>query len=399
MKKKLFIAISGVIDQGGISTSIQNLLALIHNEYEVTLCAINDYISPNIVLPSDVKVLNGSQMIGYAIMNRKLFQSQGPIRRLKIFYARFIRRIKGMDYVVSKGIIKMPLPDVMYDTAIAFSGNQYDVKGHLIVGGDYELISKRIKAKRKVAWMHNDLRKAGYTREIALRVYRDFDAIVAVSVDNKRLIDDMVPEYKSKTHVVYNTYNLQRIIKLSKAFNPYKGTEKLHFVTVARLDLRQKRQDRIIEACSKLKKEGFYSFDWYLVGDGAIETLRKMAEEKDVTDLIHFVGLQTNPYPYMLHADAFVLTSQFEGYGMTIKEAQILGCPTLVTDFGPAHEAVEDGLQGIICENSSEGVYNMIKYIIQNNSLLKKYRKYIKEHPVNNEISLTQFKMVCEFNL
>lgn len=396
MKERIFIALNTIIDQGGISTSIQNLLNEIHDEYEVTICATSDYISPHIKLPDNVTIVRGSSLIGYALVERRLMRL-GLSGKIRMLLTRWVRRLLGFEFILNKGIKAINIPEIEYDAAIAFSGNQYKADGTLSVGGDYDLVLKRINAKKKIAWMHNDLRKEGYTREIAYRVYRDFDAIVAVSAESKALIDDMVPEYKEKTCVIYNTYNLRKIDELSKKGNPYDNSENIHFVTVARLDLRQKRQDRIIEACGRLKKEGFTGFDWYLVGGGDQDTLMTMAENHDVKDIIHFTGLQKNPYPYMLHADAFVLTSLYEGFGMTIKEAQILNCPTLVTHFGPADEAVENGKQGIICDNSTEGVYTMIKSVLKKPTVLKEYRSYLLCHPVTNEIALNQFRIACGF--
>lgn len=398
MKPKIFITVQKIIDQGGISTSILNLLNEIHEIYDVTLCSIEDYISPNVAIPSGVKIIRGSALIGDAILNQQLLTHQNPFRKLKRVFTRFVRRRKGMVYIVNKGLQQIQVPKIEYDAAIAFSGDLYN-EGHLMEGSEYEFVSNYVKAKHKVAWVHNDIRKQGYTHEIALNSFRGFDAIVAVSYDNKALVDEMVPEYKQKVLVVYNTYNLKKILEKSRVnVTPYENNGKLHFVTVARLSLDQKRQDRIIEVCGRLKKDGFANFDWYLVGGGDIETLKKMANEHDVMDIIHFEGLQTNPYPYMLNADAFVLTSLYEGYGMTIKEAQILDCPTLVTNFGPAHEAVEDGKQGLICDNSTEGVYNMIKAVLQKPETLNEYRLYLKEHPVNNDLALNQFREACGLN-
>ena len=398
MKKRVFITVQKIIDQGGISTSILNLLNEIHEIYDVTLCSIEDYISPNVAIPKDVKIVRGSSLIGDAVLNRQLLTYQNPFRKLKRAFTRFVRRRRGMAYIVNKGLHQIQVPNVEYDAAVAFSGDLY-VNGKLMEGGEYEFVANYVKTNRKVAWVHNDIRKEGYTHEIALKSFRSFDAIVTVSYDNKALVEEMVPEYKDKVLVVYNTYNINNIIEKSRAsVTPYENNGKLHFVTVARLSLDQKRQDRIIEACGLLKKEGFANFDWYLVGGGDIETLKKMAEKHDVMDIVHFEGLQPNPYPYMQNADAFVLTSLYEGYGMTIKEAQILGCPTLVTNFGPAHEAVEDGKQGFICDNSTEGVYNMIKEVLQHQETLNEYRIYLKEHPVNNDLAINQFREACGLN-
>lgn len=395
MKKKIFIAVQNIIDQGGISKSIQNLLNEIHEQYEVTICAVCNYISPNVSLPDDVKIIPGSQMIGDAILNRNLLKNTfgGQIRMI---VTRWLRRKKGMSFIVNKGRNRIKVPNDYYDVAIAFSGDRFDKNGVICDGGDYEFILQNVKAKRKIAWIHNDLRKEGLTHDVGLRVFEDFDAIVSVSYENKSLVDAILPEYKNKSFVIYNTYNIQQIIDSAKAEgNPFSDNGKLHFVTVARLSMAQKRQDRIIKACERLKKEGLVNFDWCLVGDGEKEYFENMIAERGVGDLVKLVGLKTNPYPYYLHADAFVLTSLYEGYGMTVKEAQILGCPTLITNFGPAHEAVKDGYEGRICDNSTDGVYEIMKHILKHPDELETYRSYLREHPVNNAIALQQFKDVC----
>ena len=58
--------------------------------------------------------------------------------------------------------------------------------------------------------------------------------------------------------------------KANQAINPYEDNGKLHFVTVARLSIEQKRQDRIIKACGRLKQESSNNFDWYIVNSSEI---------------------------------------------------------------------------------------------------------------------------------
>ena len=154
--------------------------------------------------------------------------------------------------------------------------------------------------------------------------------------------------------------------------------------------------DRIVETCSRLKQEGIRGFTWTIVGDGYEMTkIKNMSKEKNVTDIINIVGLKTNPFPYMQNADVFVLTSSFEGYGMTSREAQILGCPALITNFGPAHEVVDDGVTGMICDNSTDGVYSMMKKVLSDTSILDRLRNNLREHPITNEEALNQFKTAC----
>lgn len=398
MKKTLFITVQKIIDQGGISASIQNLLNEIYDKYDITLCPIEDYISPSASIPSNIRICRGSSFIGDAVLDDRLLAHQSFLRKLPRYGARILRRFLGTGIIIKLGIKQIKVPREVFDAAIAFSGDLY-CNGRITRGGEYQLVSKIVDAKQKVAWVHNDIRKLGFNHDICLKAFRQFDSIVSVSYDNKAILDEMVPEYKYKSFVVYNTYNLERIVKMgNNGANPYEDNGRIHFVTVARLSIKQKRQDRIIKASGRLKREGFLNFDWYLVGGGERDVLEQMVKDNDVSDIIHFTGQQSNPYPYMKHADAFVLTSLYEGYGMTNKEAQVLGVPTLITNYSAAKEVVEVGKQGYICENSSEGVYQMVKHVLQHTGELDVYRKYLKEHPVTNELAIKQFCIVCGFN-
>ena len=93
----------------------------------------------------------------------------------------------------------------------------------------------------------------------------------------------------------------------------------------------------------------------------------------------------------MKYADAFVLTSLYEGLSMANVEAQILNTPALVTNYGAADEVVVNNINGIICENSVDGVVEMIKRILVEPALLSKFCQYFIDNPVNNNLALQQF--------
>ena len=51
---------------------------------------------------------------------------------------------------------------------------------------------------------------------------------------------------------------------------------------------------------------------------------------------------------YYKSADVFVLTSNYEGYGRTIIEAEAAGCPVIMTDVGIAGDVIKNGENGLI---------------------------------------------------
>ena len=393
---KILISCFTIRDIGGISTSVLNLLNGIHDKYDVSLCVLSNEISPNVDIPNDIRIIPGSDVFQDAFGSRRSFRKYPILRRIRAWYRRFYKIFFGVSAALEK-VTQHYKIDEGFDAAIAFYNSAYSPKGVKNIGGDFEFIINSVKSRRKIAWMHNDAHKLGFTHDIALKEFKRFDAIVNVSYDCKGTFDKIVPEYKDKSFVVYNLYDIDSILKKADEDNPYEQDGKLHFVTVARLSDYQKKISRIIETCIRLHKEGYDSFTWTLVGDGVHRNLyEKQVKDAQIEHLVLFAGLHPNPYPYMKYADAFVLSSLYEGLPMTVKEAQIVGCPTLVTDFGSAGEAVKNGRQGLICENSTEGVYSMMKEIICNPGLLSSFRSYLQENPVDNKLGLEQFHNIVQ---
>ncbi len=95
--------------------------------------------------------------------------------------------------------------------------------------------------------------------------------------------------------------------------------------------------------------------------------LMAMIRNLNLTGHISFAGEDTNPYPFMKAADVYVSSSIYEGFGITVVEAQTLGTPCVSTDykFG-ANEIIEDGKSGILvpvgnAEKMAEGILKLIE--------------------------------------
>ena len=98
----------------------------------------------------------------------------------------------------------------------------------------------------------------------------------------------------------------------------------------------------------------------------------------------------SNPFPVIKKCDCFVLSSFYEGFGLALAEADILGLYTFSTNISGPVKFLKDN-NGNICENSMDGIYEyMIKYL--NNELNKMnvdYEKY-------NEKALKEFYNIVE---
>lgn len=118
-------------------------------------------------------------------------------------------------------------------------------------------------------------------------------------------------------------------------------------VNVARLDIRQKRQDLLIEAF-KLICDDYPGISLHFYGDGDDETkLRKMAGNNS---RIFFEGVTTNVVDSIQNARMFVLSSDFEGIPNALIEAMSLGVPCISTKCSPggAELLIDDGYNGLL---------------------------------------------------
>ena len=393
MRKKIFISAFEIKDIGGISTSVYNFIRTIAPYYDIDLCVLTNFITNRYRFPDNVRIFPFSSLFEDVYGDKKRIKTS-LFGKIRLTALRTVRKMYGYERMLPL-VMKSTRFEDEYDVGIAFWNDLYNAKGVMKMGGDYFNIIHNVRAKQKIAWVHNDAKQLGFTQDICKRIFKDFDAIVNVSYDCKSGFDKMIPEYEHKSYVVYNCYSIDEIKTKMNEENPFENNGKLHFVTVCRMNEQQKRVSRIVEACKRLKCEGYNNFDWTVVGDGADKaTYESKSQANGTTDILHFVGLKTNPYPYMKQADAFILSSLYEGFGMTIREAQITGTPTFSTRFGAAEEAIEVGKQGEICDNSTEGLYSMVKRILDEPSQLGLYRQYIKDHPVTNDISKKQFESI-----
>jgi glycosyltransferase involved in cell wall biosynthesis len=137
-------------------------------------------------------------------------------------------------------------------------------------------------------------------------------------------------------------------------------------VYVGRINFQQKRADRIIKIWRELYQQ-YPDWEFDVVGNGpALDQLKRMADKENLPR-IHFHGY-CNPEPYLSRAKIFTLTSDFEGFGMVLVEAQAYGAiPVAFRCFSAIEDIIEHGQNGLIVQPS-----DMRKYIQELSNLMSK---------------------------
>ena len=117
------------------------------------------------------------------------------------------------------------------------------------------------------------------------------------------------------------------------------------FVNIARYQP-QKGQLALIEAMEQVV-ERVPAAHLLIVGWGSLESdLRSAVRERGLSDAVTVTGRVPEIHGYYAAADAFVLSSEFEGLPVTLLEAMAAGCPIVATDIPGVREVVLDGETG-----------------------------------------------------
>lgn len=126
-----------------------------------------------------------------------------------------------------------------------------------------------------------------------------------------------------------------------------------YLLNVARL-VPQKNHRLLLQAYALMRT----SLPLIIVGEGPLRTeLETLAAELGVAERVHFVGRQLNPYPWMQHAQLFVLSSRHEGLGIVLLEALACGTPVVSVDCpGGVRDIMRGTLAEYLCEMNPEAL-------------------------------------------
>lgn len=223
-----------------------------------------------------------------------------------------------------------------------FIKEQYDINLGFLEGISSIYISQKSGGK-KIGYIHTSLYdiRDGKQDMKELEAYQRLDTIICVSKYAKTSLLKLYPSLEHKDiRVVYNPIDSAFILKEAREASPFKKT-KFTFLQVGRLTY-QKGLVTLLESCSILSKRG-YEFEMWLLGEGERykRELESIIEQENIKN-IRFLGFAKNPYAVIKECDCMVLASYFEGYGLVLAEACVLGKAIIASDIPTSKEILED---------------------------------------------------------
>lgn len=108
-----------------------------------------------------------------------------------------------------------------------------------------------------------------------------------------------------------------------------------------------------------------------LVGDGFfLDESKKLACTDNIQDKVYFLGLRSD-IPQILNAsDVFVLSSDWEGYPLSVLEAMASGLPVISTDVGGVPEIISNKISGLLVKpNNPESLSKAMVSLYEDSNL------------------------------
>lgn len=375
MKKRILFVIDS-LTCGGAEKSLVSLLPLLdRNKFELYIWIRQRGGIFESLLPKDVCIVEQPKYntietilktFGQIMFSLKLRWNR--ITKKKEHFAETLWKCQGWSMRVPKGD---------WDTVVAYQQ-----------GVPTYLVAEKFLCCKKLAWINADIFKAGYNTIFNNQFYHKFDFIIPVSDELHKKMDMRMPTFSKKYITVWDIINpdLTREFAKENCINLRKDKDEYIFITTGRLAA-PKGYDIAIEA-AKILKDKDVEFKWYFIGDGPERlSIEHSIKANELTNNITLLGLQTNPYKYMAQADVYVQTSKFEGFGMTIAEAKILGKPIVSTNFDVVYNQITHEKNGLIAEMNGPSVAECIIRVITDENLRNAITSALKEEKFTTHLT------------
>lgn len=266
-------------------------------------------------------------------------------------------------------------PDVEYDLAISF-----------LMPHNY--VIKKVRAKKKLGWIHTDYSTVYVDVNRELPVWGKLDYIASISEDAGKAFVETFPTLKDKIipieNILSSTFIRQRAEEENVSLDSNPSTIKL--LTIGRFSY-PKKMEEIPLICKRLVNEGL-DVKWFIIGYGSTEierTVIENAEREGVSDNVILLGKKENPYPYIKACDIYVQPSRYEGKSITVREAQILCKPVIVTNYPTAASQIQDGVDGVIVPLEVDACAREMADFIRNKEEQARVVEYLETHDYGNE--------------
>lgn len=142
------------------------------------------------------------------------------------------------------------------------------------------------------------------------------------------------------------------------------------FIHVARYS-KEKNQQLLINVFNRIASDGINLI--LLVIGSSFDTEEGKRLQEKACPSIKFLGAKQNVNDYFLCADAFCLTSIYEGLPISLLEALSAGCTPICTPVGGIPDVITDSITGYLSDDiSEESYYRAVQRYLNNRGEIEK---------------------------
>jgi len=386
-KMRVFISMH-YMELGGAEISLIGLLqALDYSKYDVDLFVHRHQGELMAFIPKEVNVL--PKITAYACIESPLTEA---IRRRQfgVVWGRLKAKWRARRYqprnaaLPQCAIFQYVAQEVEpYLPSLEHYG-EYDLAISYLQPHNYVL--GKVKAKKKICWIHTDYTKVEFDVDAELPIWTAYDHIVSISPDVTKTFLRIFPSLENRIVEIENILSSEFVRKRAEETDVSEEMprydKRVNILSVGRFS-EAKNYDNVPDICRRVRVQGV-DLRWYIIGFGDVSLIRQKIHEAGMEEYVILLGKRTNPYPYMKTCDIYAQPSRYEGKSVTVREAQMLCKPVVITNYATAKSQIQDRVDGVIVPMDNEGCAKGIAEFIRDIQLQKEIINYLHEHDYGN---------------
>lgn len=386
-KMRVFISMH-YMELGGAEISLIGLLqALDYSKYDVDLFVHRHQGELMAFIPKEVNVL--PEITAYACIESPLTEA---IRRRQfgVVWGRLKAKWRARRYqprnaaLPQCAIFQYVAQEVEpYLPSLEHYG-EYDLAISYLQPHNYVL--GKVKAKKKICWIHTDYTEVEFDVDAELPIWTAYDHIVSISPDVTKTFLRIFPSLENRIVEIENILSSEFVRKRAEETDVSEEMprydKRVNILSVGRFS-EAKNYDNVPDICRRVRVQGV-DLRWYIIGFGDVSLIRQKIHEAGMEEYVILLGKRTNPYPYMKTCDIYAQPSRYEGKSVTVREAQMLCKPVVITNYPTAKSQIQDGIDGVIVPMDNEGCAKGIADFIKNKQLQDDIVNYLHEHDYGN---------------
>ena len=394
IKKRIFISMH-YLELGGAEAALIGMLqSMDYSRYEVDLFLHSHRGEMMRFIPKEVNLL--PEIKEYSMIEKPMIEAlrtgcfRVVLARLKAKWQfRRYLECKVLQYSAAVfqyvgNAVTPVLPSLEYlgeyDLAISFLN-------------PHNIVRDKVKAKKKICWIHTDYTRIDVNVELELPVWASFDHVISISPDVTRAFLQVFPSLKDKIVEMENILSTEFVRRRAEEFDASAelAGDGVKILSVGRF-CEAKNYDNVPDICRRIREKGINLY-WFLIGYGDDSLIRQRIQEAGMEEYVIILGKRSNPYPYIKACDIYAQPSRYEGKSVTVREAQILCKPVVVTAYPTAKSQIKYGIDGVIVPIDNDGCANGMANFILNHQLQQQIVDYQETNDYGN---MNEIEKLCQ---